>query len=341
MSWRLAPWQPRWSRRLSQLPPDNDSGSGSDDGGEESEEEELNVDTDGRVAIGGTMNYATRVYLADAAALSLSDAAAAFTARDTGGEYSRGTTFWVGAADAPNCALERLALEIFRFHARDAVFDPKTSGAEWWTLVIDGAADDVAFHFDRDYDMEADQGILLHPHLATVTYLTDGGAPTLVLERPSPLLAQQPCTGPVPAAEACWPAAGRHLAFDGRMLHGAPSGLGGAPAARGRRCNFLVNVWLNHVPWGAERYKGGGGGGGRGGRALRLDAAPPVERVERRVAAGGGDAKRWTFGDEKARLELALPWPTEPLRGGFARVEFGEGAAEVRAAPARKRRRAS
>ena len=195
MSWRLAPWQPRWSRRLSQsVRPDNGSGSGSDDGGEESEEEELNVDTDGRVAIGGTMNYATRVYLADAAALSLSDAAAAFTARDTGGEYSRGTTFWVGAADAPNCALERLALEIFRFHARDAVFDPKTSGAEWWTLVIDGAADDVAFHFDRDYDMEADQGILLHPHLATVTYLTDGGAPTLVLERPSPLLAQQPCT---------------------------------------------------------------------------------------------------------------------------------------------------
>ena len=85
----------------------------------------------------------------------------------------------------------------------------------------------------------------------------------------------------------------------------------------------------------------GGGGGGRGGRALRLDAAPPVERVERRVAAGGGDAKRWTFGDEKARLELALPWPTEPLRGGFARVEFGEGAAEVRPAPARKRRRAT
>ena len=48
------------------------------------------------------MNYAYARYLPDAAALSLSDAAAAFTARDTGGEYSRGTTFWVGAADAPN-----------------------------------------------------------------------------------------------------------------------------------------------------------------------------------------------------------------------------------------------
>ena len=44
-----------------------------------------------------------------AVVLPQADAAAAFTARDTGGEYSRGTTFWVGAADAPNCALERLA----------------------------------------------------------------------------------------------------------------------------------------------------------------------------------------------------------------------------------------
>lgn len=80
----------------------------------------------------------------------------------------------------------------------------------------------------------------------------------------------------VPQAVACWPATGRHLCFDGRKLHGAMADLtpppahssgassgragGGSGGSSGRpaggdapiRITFLVNVWFNHVPWGAE-----------------------------------------------------------------------------------------
>ena len=68
----------------------------------------------------------------------------------------------------------------------------------------------------------------VHPHLATVTYLCGGGAPTVVLPVASPVDAAavpDACCRAVRSAHACWPRPGRHLAFDGRMLHGAPLGL--------------------------------------------------------------------------------------------------------------------
>ena len=126
----------------------------------------------------------------------------------------------------------------------------------------------------------------VHPHLATVTYLCGGGAPTVVLPVASPVDAAavpDACCRAVRSAHACWPRPGRHLAFDGRMLHGAPLGLAaaaggeegnraagrgavrGAGAAGGAgseggagaegdalRVTLLVNVWLNHVPWAAD-----------------------------------------------------------------------------------------
>lgn len=50
-------------------------------------------------------------------------------------------------ADAtPRTVLESMALHIFRFHTRAATFDAKSSGAEWWTQVIDGD-DDIGWHW--------------------------------------------------------------------------------------------------------------------------------------------------------------------------------------------------
>ena len=44
-------------------------------------------------------------------------------------------TFWVGASHTPQCALERLALDVFNFHTAAAAaahsFDASRSGAEW------------------------------------------------------------------------------------------------------------------------------------------------------------------------------------------------------------------
>ena len=52
-------------------------------------------------------------------------------------------------------------------------------------------------------------------------------------------------------ANASFPESGKHIAFDGRMLHGAPEELAKSAPERGYlRVSFLVNVWLGYKPRG-------------------------------------------------------------------------------------------
>jgi hypothetical protein len=207
------------------------------------------------------------------------------TTRGQGIPYETNATYWIGAGEEPSTALEQFVLDIFRFHVRghDGTFDVARSGAEWWTQVVDSERD-IGFHWDRDYEVQREQGLCIHPHLATVTYLSgSGGAPTVVVPAASPLAASDlpaACLGPLRNAHACWPVPGSHLAFDGRLLHGAPAALvataqdsrrgakrrrgeqddgeGGSEApkaevpVRDARVTLLVNVWLNHTPAGAD-----------------------------------------------------------------------------------------
>ena len=120
-----------------------------------------------------------------------------FTARSTEDQaaYSAGTTFFVPAVMKPRCALEGLALAIFQAHVKDldGMYNPEQSGAEWWTLILDAnkseeddedESDEVGMHYDADYGLEDQMpNILLHPRVATVTYLSNVGAPTLVLNK--------------------------------------------------------------------------------------------------------------------------------------------------------------
>lgn len=167
---------------------------------------------------------------------------------------------------------------------------PEQSGAEWWTLVMDedenpsttkqrttspgdGEEDDeeegdeVGMHFDADYGLE-DQApnLLIHPRVATVTYLTDNGAPTVVMQRRSPPpndVEKKSLEGPVERAWLSHPMVGKHIAFDGRLLHGAPATFFPAtstgqtsdepPSKRvkpacSQRITLLVNIWVNHCP---------------------------------------------------------------------------------------------
>jgi hypothetical protein len=371
---------------------EEDDSSGEEESGESGEEssseEDIDVDEDGRLAIGGKVDLTTRCF--DSALVAgggaspalLSDCAAAFTARakGVGEELSAGATFWIPADVKPTTALERVALQVFLFHSRDAIFDVSKSGAEWWTQVID-PEDDIGLHWDRDYDLQADQGLLLHPYLATVTYLSapTAGAPTIVLDRPSPLMATDSAAGPVSTAHACSPAAGRHLCFDGKLLHGALSDLaapargedgaggkdGGKDGARGekgagsancKRVTLLVNVWLNHKPWGAEplpdsiRHQL---------RAPTVDVTVALgggaESVLARtvsVGSGGGDAapmRKWEFGEKGGKMRLCLPWPSHAgaelvLHAGdespFLRVDFDpDSGAQLSAAPVPSKKR--
>ncbi|CAB9529724.1 expressed unknown protein [Seminavis robusta] len=241
-----------------------------------------------------------------------------FTARtrEDDASYSAGTTYFLPAQMKPRCALEELVQMIFQQHAKllppDIKYKPDESGAEWWTLVLGGADkddkdsnkkakaktddnqkqdnddeeeeeedDDVGWHYDADYGLE-DQapGLLLHPRVGTVTYLSDCGAPTVVTDCLTPQQGKVQHLDGLSFSKVwlSYPKIGKHMAFDGRLLHGAPSdvfpSLQAMSAAAGtkkegdeppskrqkvetddmpqERITLLVNVWLNHCPLDAE-----------------------------------------------------------------------------------------
>eukprot|EP00946_MAST-07B_sp_MAST-7B-sp1_P004989 g4989.t1 len=210
-----------------------------------------------------------------------STSSAASSAADSGDDsdledYSEGQTFWVPADTAqPATLLEAIALDIFRFHTRDCDFDPSCSGAEWWTLGVESKSADVAWHWDKDYSLE-DHGINLSPHLATVTYLSSTGAPTLMVAKTCPNECAEDFAGKAHELFVSYPVPGKHSSFDGRFLHAAPlelarfrpndprrkknervnasartSGHTVSTAKDGNtsvRCSFLVNIWLNWKP---------------------------------------------------------------------------------------------
>jgi hypothetical protein len=254
-------------------------------------------------------------------------------------------TFWMPAPGSnddltPRCTLEQMARDIFEYHTTahgarighenaEMVFDPSTSGAEWWVQLrpspektgryalfghesaensdCDDDKNGIPFHWDKDEDLRLLCGgsIYVHPHLSTVTYLTGIGAPTLIVEgcrinsltgewidpaAPLPITApekeeagnkteekvsasSEDATSPKVAAFISWPFKGKHLCFDGRYLHAAPSdlqtpgsfleqctfvptaGLDAKVQLRTfRRATFLVNIWLNHKPYNVHPF---------------------------------------------------------------------------------------
>ena len=212
----------------------------------------------------------------------LEDCETVFTARDKpdGAAYSAGQTFFLPAHMKPRCALEALAQSIFRKHTdhlEDGSFDPLQSGANWWTLVLDAGTghegsdndepgdDEVGLHFDADYELEEQTSdLLLHPRVATVTYLSNFGAPTLILDQRSPPMDDEKKKTLESGISRGWlshPKLGKHTAFDGRLLHGAPALYFPSQKSNGevhvertlkkqkidrKRYTLLVNVWLNH-----------------------------------------------------------------------------------------------
>ena len=259
---------------------EEDSDSSEEEEGSDGSEIEFTLDELGRVPGGilphspdyPDLNYEYRCFTSflDPAAEDLdkliADCRTTFTARTTrkGQKYSAGETYWLASDAEPRCALEKLAKRVFDMHTEGKVagedFNPTTSGAEWWTLVLD-ADDDVGLHWDRDYGMEGN-GILVHPHLSTVTYLTNVGGPTVVFGCISPMETDTlgKIIGPIDEAFISRPAPGKHISFDGRLLHGAPADANiwkspsGTVDSKSSRVTFLVNVWLNHVPSSAEPF---------------------------------------------------------------------------------------
>lgn len=203
-------------------------------------------------------------------------------------------TFWVPCDMKPRCTLEKFALDVFNKHVpKNMDFDRRTSGAEWWCQIRpspegtgrysmhDDDPDEISktgisFHWDKDEDLRLLTGgnTFIHPHLSTITYLTDFGSPTLITNCRVHNLTGEWMVPSNVEGFVSWPKMGKHTCFDGRYLHAALPALM-APGAfekqiqfqesndkqkqkllkrRHRRVTFLVNIWLNYKPFNVEKF---------------------------------------------------------------------------------------
>lgn len=154
----------------------------------------------------------------------------------------RGATFWVGKDDTTLSLLEQFARSIGEYHQQytlDRQKKPSLKGVEWWVQCRD-APESILCHYDKDEALWERHRVMRHPTLSTATYLAAGFSAPLVLFSDS-------------FAAVCTPTDGKHVAFDGTLLHGAPAEL--APLfshqhtiADGKRISFLVNLWHDHRP---------------------------------------------------------------------------------------------
>ncbi|CAB9525149.1 expressed unknown protein [Seminavis robusta] len=215
-------------------------------------------------------------------------------------------TFWLGQADDEDdqelCPLEQLAWRVFQQHVQWYGIEVQDSGgAEWWVQVkkttpdnnndtlapndstTNGSAGNnnnnttaIDLHYDKDEVLAEKFGLGAFPTLSTVTYLTGGNNnssnPTVIFERTY----EQDDEEVIPSMLVSHPIPGKHLVFDGRLLHGAPS----HPALRQSyqpkeqnnnrdtttttngdhhprsgttmRVTFLVNIWPRWKPAGVH-----------------------------------------------------------------------------------------
>jgi hypothetical protein len=215
------------------------------------------LDDSHRVASTGasTLNYRFR-----SGTLRLTLADAEVLCADCSLAFALNSSNWLAATAAPRCALERLARAVFNQHTAGVDFDPERSGAEWWAQVRGGGHREEAIEFHWDVDEHfcdgPGGGLHVHPHISTVTYLTKVGAPTLGLKTRAPSsaleAAVQQVHGAVPSGFISWPRLGKHICFDGSLLHGAVPCRGHSAPSGERRVTFLVNVWLGHQPHAVE-----------------------------------------------------------------------------------------
>ena len=183
-------------------------------------------------------------------------------------------TQWLDEFDSPACALEQLALSILRSHRPSLQAKGMAPcGVEWWVQHrrSNSARPSIGLHWDTDEEWKAKTGEHVPPFLSTVTYLGGCGAPTLIL----PLAADAHGRGVRPPSSSncgafvSYPRAGKHIAFDGRLLHGAPHELAACTALEEERhstaphrpsdgapyvrTTILANIWCGHRPAGRER----------------------------------------------------------------------------------------
>ena len=301
------------------------------------------LDASRHVAGGEALDYRFRC-----GSLQLREGDAALLRKDCSLVFALNSSNWLAANAEPRCALERLARTIFLRHTDGVTFDPTRSGAEWWAQVRGGGDrhEGIEFHWDVDEhlcDRPDGGGVHVYPHLSTVTYLTQAGAPTLVLDagfvKSSSRSSVAKAYGTVPGGAISYPRLGKTIVFDGAKLHGAVPcrASSGAPVGS-QRVTFLVNIWLNHRPHAVEplpsRLTKSMSQAWRapdddpsGAFTVNL-APPPVVQVD---AATRSEASMLevSFGRNDKVHALRVMLPPQHEQGASYRLRFDDGMAEV------------
>jgi hypothetical protein len=158
----------------------------------------------------------------------------------------------------------------------------------------------------------------VHPHLGTVTYLsTSTGGPTVILDKKGTFAYGSDASSSLKACVLSYPSIGKHICFDGELLHGAPSSLAYPEmldSVEDFRVTFLVNVWLDHMPIQSQRLEEGVA------KSLRITPdlvnSKPLCMTERQVVKplktkeSHNINHKWAIGGTEYIIDINLP----PLR---------------------------
>jgi hypothetical protein len=119
----------------------------------------------------------------------------------------------------------------------------KIIGAEWWIQIRSGK-ESISFHYDKDEALASNKGVMKHPLVSTITYLTDIGAPTLILNQTTPdgnheipLIPNQ--------GMLSYPKVNRHTIFKGDLQHGVVGSASTKFSSKSneKRITLLINWW--------------------------------------------------------------------------------------------------
>ena len=127
----------------------------------------------------------------------------------------------------------------------------RCAGAEWWIQDVAWDEPPKVYHTDCDVRVVGETSRRAYPVVASVTYVSSGGGPTVVFAQTCDAI-EHGALDPVVPGEitACAPVANRLMVFKGDRWHGVLREPDDS-TFRGQRVTVLVNWWLDQ-PSGAR-----------------------------------------------------------------------------------------
>ncbi|GMH47486.1 hypothetical protein TrLO_g2712 [Triparma laevis f. longispina] len=150
----------------------------------------------------------------------------------------------------PLTDMESYARDVFNLHTQNLDVGP-SSGAEFWCQVKPTSSDSsIDLHYDKDEYLSENFTLGSFPLKSTVTYLTASRQPTVIFDH----CYEDREDEVIKEARVCYPRRGKHVVFNGKLLHGAVDEeefrgfYVGEEMEEDVRVTFLVNVWVNSRP---------------------------------------------------------------------------------------------